>query len=169
MADSQITIRLRNKLVKIHESRRRNKTVIYLREMIGRHTKTDPSAVSLSTKLNEYLLANTTNRYKPITLALSKSEGFVKASLPGESKAQEKKAVDEKALKVTVPKASSQPAAVKEEKAAPATKEPKQEAKAEAQSESKAKPAKPVQKQPKAPEAKEPAKEKQAPSSKPSA
>ena len=97
---STITIKLRNKLVKIHESRRHRKTISYLREQISRHFKSPADSIKISQRLNEYLEANRSNRLKPITINISKSEGLVEASLPGEpkiAKIMEKKADEKKA------------------------------------------------------------------------
>lgn len=98
---STITIKLRNKLVKIHESRRHRKAIGYLKDHIARHFKSSPESIKISQRLNEYMEANNKNKFKPITISISKSEGVVEASLPGEQKAAkviEKKAEEKKAV-----------------------------------------------------------------------
>lgn len=142
MADTQITLRLRNKLVKIHESRRHKKTISYLKDLIARHTKSDPSQISLSMKLNEYLEANTSNRYKPITLSLNKADGFVRASLPNEAKPVEKKVEAKPAVEK---KAEAKPAskAVAKESTASKPAEAAHSAKTEEAKPAEAKPAAP--------------------------
>jgi ribosomal protein L31E len=86
MATVNITIRLRPKLVKIHESRRYEKAPKFLREMIARHSKSHVDDVKLSTDINRYLQANTTNRYKPIKLSFSKTGETVNVDLADEIK-----------------------------------------------------------------------------------
>ncbi len=86
MAVTTITVRLRNKLVKIHESRRHKKTISYLRQHIARHFKSKPESIKISQKLNEYLEANSYNRYKPITITINKTAEMVEAALPNEKK-----------------------------------------------------------------------------------
>ena len=104
-AQTTITIKLRNKLVKIHASRRHRKTISYMREHIAKHFKTSSDLVKISQKLNEYMEANNSNKFKPITVSINRADGFVKAALLGERPIE--KITDKKTAASTTAKSES--------------------------------------------------------------
>ncbi len=114
---STITIKLRNKLVKIHASRRHRKAISYMREHIARHFKSSPDSIKISQRLNEYMEANGTNRLKPITISISKTGELVEAALPGEKKVE--KAPEKKQASATTATAAK-PAEAKSAASTPA-------------------------------------------------
>ncbi len=79
MAAKIITISLRKRLVKIHTSRRQSKAMDYLKEAVARHSKSDIDSVKINQNLNEYIGANTTNRYRPIKVSVNKVGEVVEA------------------------------------------------------------------------------------------
>lgn len=105
MPATNITIRMRKQLVAIHASRRNRKAVVYLKEAIARHSKSEVGSVRVSQMLNEYLLANNTNKYKPIKLSFNKGAGIVDVTLQDEAKmAAEKNAKAAAATAAAAPK-----------------------------------------------------------------
>ncbi len=76
-----LTISLRKRLVRIHETRRRKASVNYLRQEIARHSKVDADAVKLGMDVNEYLIRNVAVNMKPVMLNLEKSPAGVTAHL----------------------------------------------------------------------------------------
>jgi ribosomal protein L31E len=145
MAAVSITIRLRPKLVKIHESRRYEKAPKFLREAIARHSKSHVDNVKLSVDINKFLQANSTNKYKPIKLTFNKTGERVDVDLAEEvkkminrpvvtaapaAKQNEKKADAKKpAAKPEEKKAEPQKTQPKQQKPAAKPKAPKQQAK----------------------------------------
>ncbi|MEM3839480.1 MAG: hypothetical protein QXF01_02805, partial [Candidatus Micrarchaeaceae archaeon] len=107
-AGSVIRIRLRGKLVRIHESRRRNKAVRYIKELVARHHKSVSEYVKISRALNEYLNANSTNIYKPIPIQVNRKDGgIIEASIQGEKPAQEAKVQPQRQAQPEKPAASA--------------------------------------------------------------
>ncbi len=86
MADIIMTISLRKKLVRLNEPKRRNKTVIYLREHVARLSKVDVSAVKIDGKLNNQIMLKYGKSMERIRVKVSKDAGLVKVSLPEEPK-----------------------------------------------------------------------------------
>ena len=80
------TIRLRKRLVKIHESRRLRKSIDYLREDIARHAKADVSSVRLSRELSAYVVDKVARHMSPVSITVESDGGTVKADLSQELK-----------------------------------------------------------------------------------
>ncbi len=80
------TIRLRNKLVKIHESRRLKKSIDYLREDVARHAKVSVSDISLSKDLNAYVMYRVARKMVPVRIVVEKDGNKVNVDLSQELK-----------------------------------------------------------------------------------
>ena len=76
-----MTVRLRRKLVKIHETRRRKKAMDYLREDIAKRSGVEPEAVKINQNVNEYMSINVARNMKPVIVDVTKTGDRVEASL----------------------------------------------------------------------------------------
>lgn len=66
------TINLRSKLLAHHKSRRIKKAIMYLKEDIARHLKSDADSVKLSGDLNNYVLLRVARRMKSVKVTIEK-------------------------------------------------------------------------------------------------
>ncbi len=107
MAATTITIRLRNRLVKIHASRRHRMAISYLRDTVARQFKSSPGSIKISRKLNEYMEATSTNRYRPVKITVNKIGDLVEVALPEEQKVEKTAAAPAKAAAQTAPGTAS--------------------------------------------------------------
>ncbi len=119
MAARVITISLRKKLVKIHESRRHGKAISYLREEIARHTNSSPDSVKINQNLNEHIGANTLNRYAPIKVSVNKVGDVIEAEwADAPKKPQQASAKNIKVVSPAAPATGKAPAEATTAKAA---------------------------------------------------
>lgn len=89
MAAKSVTINLRNRLVKIHASRRRAKAPDYLKEAIARQEKASPDDVKIDRRANEFLMKHVVTRSAPIRLTVEKVGQTVNVKLIQEKKPQQ--------------------------------------------------------------------------------
>jgi ribosomal protein L31E len=86
MAAKTITVNLRNRLVKIHTTRRRAKASDYLREAIGMHENVAPEAVKLDIGVNKFIFKSVYKRFKPMKLNIDKTGDIVTVKMFQEKK-----------------------------------------------------------------------------------
>ncbi len=86
MADTIATISLRKRLVRISTTRRRKKSIDYLRESVAKISKVDPGRVKLDRGINHFMLVNSAKRMSRIEVRLAKDANSVKVSLLNEKK-----------------------------------------------------------------------------------
>ncbi|MCL5427887.1 MAG: hypothetical protein M1321_01770 [Candidatus Marsarchaeota archaeon] len=103
------TIRLRKRLVRIHMSRRRKKSVDYVREDIARHAKAGAGSVKMSKDLNNYLVDKVARSMSPVRVTVERDGDIVKADLAPELK-RRPEAADKPAEKKAPGKAQQEPA-----------------------------------------------------------
>ncbi len=80
-----ITVNLKRKLMKLHKNRRRIRAVNMLREEVARLTKTDITTVKIGEDVNRFFTRSARSaspKLKALTVALERTEGKLKVSLP---------------------------------------------------------------------------------------
>ncbi|MEM3791446.1 MAG: hypothetical protein QXL16_01820 [Candidatus Micrarchaeaceae archaeon] len=94
---TKIRINIRNKLVKIHRSRRRNVAIRTIRELIAKRTKRSAEDIKISNKAARYINLAVARRMEPIDIFLSEQDNKLIAKLEEEAKeakGEEKKTED---------------------------------------------------------------------------
>lgn len=81
-----ITVNLRNKLVKLHTTRRRAKAFDYLREIVGKQEHVEPEAVKLDGGVNEFIFKSVYKRFKPMKLTVEKTGDLVRVRMTEQKK-----------------------------------------------------------------------------------
>ncbi len=89
MAEVSANIKLRNRLIRIHEGRRLRAAPIYLKERVAKLSGVNPEEVRISKELNGIILKKAVKMY-PIKVSIEKSGGIVNVK-PDKSEAMPKK------------------------------------------------------------------------------
>ncbi|MGI0141428.1 MAG: hypothetical protein ACREBF_02125 [Candidatus Micrarchaeales archaeon] len=129
MADTIVTISLRKRLVKIHETRRRKMAINYLRQSIAKISKVDEGNVRINADLNEFMTIHSGKNMSRLELKITKDANKATVSLLNpvkktapvqevkkETKPAAKKTEEKKEAKAAAPK---EKVAKKEEKVEP--------------------------------------------------
>ncbi|VVB77032.1 Uncharacterised protein [uncultured archaeon] len=117
MATSTITLNLRKRLLKVHQTQRRKRVTTYAKEAIARFTKSDIDTIKFDAALNKHLTQKVSNKPLKFKVSVEKMEGRVNVTLAGE-KTEAKKAETPKAAKKEKPAAAAASASAPAQKAA---------------------------------------------------
>ena len=92
MVDTKVSISLRHRLVKIHETRRLGKTPGYLKERVAKLANVPVENVRLSDEVNRLVMLHLSRKMRRAEFIISKEAGKVVVKLPKTEKPQAKAA-----------------------------------------------------------------------------
>jgi hypothetical protein len=97
MTEIKATINLRNKLVKIHTTRRLKKAPDYLKERVAKLTGVDISKIKISKEVNDLIMVDISRRMHSADFIIKSENGLVEINVPKKMKQQAAASASDKA------------------------------------------------------------------------